>query len=72
VGISFPEHRGLLPVAKSERMRVVIGDKLHPTFSSRGGRIPWSAVREWHAEIMTSIARLAGKQWQARGAEFPQ
>jgi 1-acyl-sn-glycerol-3-phosphate acyltransferase len=69
VGISFPEHRGLLPVSKSEKMRVVIGDKLHPKVSSRDGRVSTAAVREWHAEIMTTVARLAGKQWQSRGAE---
>jgi 1-acyl-sn-glycerol-3-phosphate acyltransferase len=69
VGIRFPEHQGLRPVAKSERMRVVIGEKLHPRNQFGDGKAPARAVREWHAEIMTEIARLAGKQWQPKSSE---
>ena len=61
MGIRFPE-------ATAERpgpMELFIGAPRRPPAATKTPA-PFSAVREWHASIMTDIARLSGKEWSRR------
>lgn len=61
MGIRFPEAAHGRPGA----MEIHIGPPRRPP-ESMGTPAPLSAVRDWHATIMTDIARLSGKSWSPR------
>ena len=42
-------------------MEVHIGPPLHPPPAE--SRLQSAALRDWHAAVMTEIARLSGKSW---------
>jgi 1-acyl-sn-glycerol-3-phosphate acyltransferase len=55
---------GILPVgAESEQIDMVIGQPLTPPVVD-SLPAPYSAVRQWHATMMSEIARLSGKTWR--------
>jgi 1-acyl-sn-glycerol-3-phosphate acyltransferase len=69
VGIRFPGADRDKPIPEDAAMEVYIGPPLLP--ADAGAKPTPAAVREWHATIMTEIARLSCKTWQPRGAESP-
>ena len=50
-------------------MEIVIGAPLKPPPRRAGVRPSLAEVRAWHAVMMTEIARLSGKSWQAPAGE---
>lgn len=64
MGIRFP---GALP-GRAGVMEIFIGPPRHPPATNKIPA-PLSAVREWHATLMTDIARLSGKAWSPRNGE---
>ncbi len=61
VGLRFPRAAPDRPLGDREPMDVHIGAPLHPPpQSARAGR---AALQDWHAAVMTEIARLSGKSW---------
>ncbi|UCF69208.1 MAG: 1-acyl-sn-glycerol-3-phosphate acyltransferase [Acidobacteriota bacterium] len=63
VGIRFPEHPKDRPIPERAPMLVDIGSPMMPPSSSHGGKSLARTVREWHAEIMLELARLADRRW---------
>ena len=62
VGIRFPRIDQDRPIRDHDPMEVHIGPPLHPP--AQAAVRPRSAdVHDWHATLMTEIARLAGKSW---------
>lgn len=62
-GIAFPGYTGVKPIEERAPMRLVIGPALDP--GPARPRAPLAEVRQWHAAVMTQIARLSGKAWSA-------
>jgi 1-acyl-sn-glycerol-3-phosphate acyltransferase len=48
--------------AEAEQMEMIIGQPLIPP-TIHAATVPQSAVRNWHAMLMSEIARLSGKTW---------
>lgn len=62
MGIRFPRHEPGSPIHDHAMMELVIGAPLVPPTSACGNLAP-DAVADWHAAIMSEIARLSGKHW---------
>jgi hypothetical protein len=45
-------------------MEISIGPSLQPPPPVESMPAPVSAVREWHAALMSAVARLSGKAWK--------
>ena len=63
VGVRFPGHNPEEPIGDLEKMVVEIGPPMTPPFFTDGKRASAGDVREWHAELMRTLARLSGKNW---------
>jgi 1-acyl-sn-glycerol-3-phosphate acyltransferase len=61
VGIRFPRAEPNRPIRDRDLMEVHIGPPLHPP--QLQPRPPIAALQDWHAVVMTEIARLSGKSW---------
>jgi 1-acyl-sn-glycerol-3-phosphate acyltransferase len=62
VGIRFPHAPPERPIRDREPMEVHVGAPLRPP-PLTGSRLGAAALRNWHAAIMSEIARLSGKSW---------
>jgi 1-acyl-sn-glycerol-3-phosphate acyltransferase len=67
MGIRFPAGTAADPTAGA--MEIHIGAPLRPPVPEPGPA-PLEKVRDWHAKLMTEIARLSGKSW-TQGANRP-
>ena len=67
-GIRFPEVACGAPVPEGAVMDIAIGTPLKPPVYA-GARPTLAEVRAWHAVMMSEIARLSGKSWQAATAD---
>lgn len=63
VGIRFPGQPGDRPIRDRSRMELHVGEFMPP--SSPTTEPSREAVQAWHASIMSELARLSGKAWQA-------
>lgn len=63
VGVRFPGHDPAEPIGDLEKMAVEIGAPMNPPVTTGGERASAADVREWHAELMQTLARLSGKSW---------
>jgi len=63
VGVRFPDHDPGELIGDLEKMVVEIGPPMTPPLSTEGKRASAADVREWHAELMHTLARLSGKSW---------
>jgi 1-acyl-sn-glycerol-3-phosphate acyltransferase len=61
MGIRFPAVETGRPLSKLAAMELHVGAPLVPPRSR--GEAPLAAVSDWHADIMTAIARQSGKAW---------
>jgi len=61
VGIRFPRAAPDQPIRDRDPMEVHIGPPLCPPRAE--SRLHSAALRDWHAAVMTEIARLSGKSW---------
>jgi 1-acyl-sn-glycerol-3-phosphate acyltransferase len=68
VGIRFPEVAPGQTVPEDAIMDIAIGRPLTPPRTS-GRRPALAEVRAWHAVMMSEIARLSGKSWNAPGVD---
>ena len=62
VGIRFPRIDRSEPIRDRDPMEVHIGPPLHPP-AQAAPRPRSAALHDWHAALMSEIARLAGKSW---------
>jgi 1-acyl-sn-glycerol-3-phosphate acyltransferase len=63
LGIRFPTVAPGQPIPSHAAMELHIGAPLAPPGPPAAERAPLPAVTEWHAAIMTAIARQSGKSW---------
>jgi 1-acyl-sn-glycerol-3-phosphate acyltransferase len=63
-GLRFPDARG----RDLGSLEIIIGPSLRPP-PIESAPAPVSAVRRWHATLMSAIARLSGKAWKPRHGE---
>jgi 1-acyl-sn-glycerol-3-phosphate acyltransferase len=68
MGIRFPGARPGCPIPDHAAMELHVGAPLAPP-GPAPERAPIPAVSEWHAVIMTEIARLSGKTWNGPAQE---
>lgn len=61
VGIRFPSVEPNRAIRDGDPMEVHIGAPLYPP--AQAARVQSALVHDWHAVLMTEIARLAGKSW---------
>ena len=61
VGIRFPCAEPNRPIRDRDLMEVHIGPPLRPLPAE--SRLRFAALHDWHAAVMTEIARLSGKSW---------
>ena len=66
MGLRFPESEPGQPVTGP--MEIVIGPPRHPPAIGTE-KASLAAVREWHAVVMSDIARLSGKNWNPHRGE---
>ncbi|MEM1412597.1 MAG: lysophospholipid acyltransferase family protein, partial [Pseudomonadota bacterium] len=63
-GVTFPSYTGVRDIDERAPMRITFGKPLNPGPARPEPRL--EEVRDWHAEIMSTIARLSGKAWNAQ------
>ena len=68
MGIRFPGVARGEPVPHGAAMELHIGPPLVPP-ASAPEQVPLPAVTDWHAAIMTEIARYSGKTWKGAAEE---
>ena len=64
VGIRFPDHDRTKPIPECIPVGLKIGRPMAPPAVE--GKPKLKEIRAWHREIMTAIADLSGKSWQAQ------
>lgn len=64
VGIRFPYAPPGRPIGDREPMDVHVGPPLCPP-PLAGSRLCAATLQDWHAAVMSEIARLSGKSWTA-------
>lgn len=64
-GIRFPTHDPTQPIGDTSQMEIRIGEPMFLGTTASGTRK--DRVPEWHATVMTEIARLSGKDWIGEG-----
>ncbi|MGI6346773.1 MAG: lysophospholipid acyltransferase family protein [Limisphaerales bacterium] len=61
IGISFPNLPEGKEISDWEPMQISIGAPMHPPVVEEVAKL--EDARDWHAEIMTEISKLSGKEW---------
>ena len=66
-GVRFPEHAPDEPITEQARLEIHFANALRPDVNRTLGA---DSIRAWHAEIMSAIAKLSGKQWSPKNSRI--